>query len=516
MNWKDYLILFFLAITSIIAFAAFQKAPGYMDAEYYYAMGLRIVNNHTLSEPFAWNYLNGFSGLPQPGFTFWMPAPAFLAGLSMLITRGIGFSHARAGFVITSAFIPIIVAMATYKVTGKKEIGLTAGLLSVFSGFYAPFLTTIDSFGMIMLLGGAYLLVAQQCTERWKFYLMGLMVGLMHLSRADGFIWIIPAVFIAVSEKKNLLTRFLLIFFGYLNVMFPWFIRNWVVLGSPLPPGNSRMFWLTSYDDLFLYHIESLNFITWSAQGLRSIINNISGALFANLKTALFIQGQIILLPLILIGLFDYRKNRTIRSLVTTWIFAFVVMTVVFPFAGSRGGFFHSGAAFQPVFWLLAAVGLDRFIHWGINNRRWKEVQARPILTAGLLVILMSVTAFVHNQRVRGSSTKDVQWNQGYLAAIEVDRKLEDLNIPEGELVMINNPPGLYIASGRSAITIPSGGIHEIFTAAAEAQAGVLILESNHPESLDFLFNNPATQDGFDLMMVDDQIQYYRIILAAD
>ena len=42
----------------------------------------------------------------------------------------------------------------------------------------------------------------------------------------------------------------------------------------------------------------------------------------------------------------------------------FAVMTVIFPFAGSRGSFFHAGAAFQPYWWIAAPIGLDAVLAW--------------------------------------------------------------------------------------------------------------------------------------------------------
>ena len=511
MNKKDYLLILALALITSLAFVLFQSAPGYMDAEYYYGMGLRIARDHTLTEPFIWNYLNGMPDLPQPGFRFWMPLPAFLAGLSMAAFRGFDFLQARIGFVIIALLIPLLTARITFEYSGERRIGLIAGFISVFPGLYAPFLTTTDSFGLMMLFGGAYLVVARQNIGNWRFFILGLLAGLMHMTRTDGFFWLIPAVLIAADDKKKAYSRVMILGIGYLVVMLPWFIRNWIALGTLLPAGNIRMFWMTSYNDLFLYRAEMLTFSSWIGQGLGAIFITVLKALESNLQTALFIQGQIILIPLIPLGFRQYRKDNLIRSVFITWLLVLFVMTIVFPFAGSRGGFFHSGAAFQPVLWFLAAVGFDRFIKWGISKRGWKEGQSRKILTSGLIAMLLGVTVFVHIHRVQGKSTSGVQWNQSYLAAVDVDTKLDQMNIADNHLVMINNPPGLYVASGRSSITIPSGGIGEIFEVAIDANVDILVLESNHPASLDFLYEYQEGQPG--LVFIEDHngIQYYKI-----
>ena len=57
----------------------FQDAPGYMDADYYYAIGLRLNRGYGFSEPFLWNYLDNPNGIPHPSNTYWMPLPSVLA-----------------------------------------------------------------------------------------------------------------------------------------------------------------------------------------------------------------------------------------------------------------------------------------------------------------------------------------------------------------------------------------------------------------------------------------------------
>ena len=50
-----------------------------MDAEYYYAGGIRLAEGDGFTENFLWNYLDNPVGLPHPAFTYWMPFP-FSAG----------------------------------------------------------------------------------------------------------------------------------------------------------------------------------------------------------------------------------------------------------------------------------------------------------------------------------------------------------------------------------------------------------------------------------------------------
>src|SRR4030065_144809 len=71
-------------------------------------------------------------------------------------------------------------------------------------------------------------------------------------------------------------------------------------------------------------------------------------ALTSNLSNAFAAQGGIFLFPFILIGLWQLRHDLRTRIAATGWLILFAVMTVIFPFAGSRGSFFHAGAGGLP------------------------------------------------------------------------------------------------------------------------------------------------------------------------
>ena len=66
MNRQQYLILFVAGLLMASAVAWFQTVPGYMDADYYYAGGLRLVQGHGFTETFLWNFLDNPQSLPHP------------------------------------------------------------------------------------------------------------------------------------------------------------------------------------------------------------------------------------------------------------------------------------------------------------------------------------------------------------------------------------------------------------------------------------------------------------------
>ena len=61
-----YLLLFILGFGVVIALAALQTTPGYMDSDYYYAGGLQLARGEGFWEKFIWNFLDDPGELPHP------------------------------------------------------------------------------------------------------------------------------------------------------------------------------------------------------------------------------------------------------------------------------------------------------------------------------------------------------------------------------------------------------------------------------------------------------------------
>lgn len=510
MSWKYYLLFGSLSLLILIPISLLQTAPGYMDAEYYYAMGLRIVRDNSFLEPFMWNYLNGFTGLPQPAFTFWMPLPSFLAALGMALSGLQSFAGAKIGFLVVFAFVPPLTMKITYALTGEEQSAILAGLVSLFPVFYSSFLGTTDSFGILMILGAVFFLQIRKDEGLWKNLFLGLIAGLLHLTRADGLLWFAVACFYVFRRQENTVKALSLLGIGYLFIMAAWFARNWFVIGEIMPPGTSRMFWLTEYNDLFTFEPEQLTIANWYEQGLFEISRDLIEAFSTNIKTALIVQGQIILVPLIGLGIKKTWKDWGVRSAVFIWGLIFFIMTIVFPFAGARGGLFHSGATLQPILWALAVVGLMDLITWGVNHREWIRKQAEYILGLGLVLFLAGMTLFVVKDRVIGENFSQPQWNQSYQVNLEIGKELNQLGIHTESLIMINNPPGLYIATDRYAVVIPNGGIDTLLRTAEVFGAEVLILERNHPDTLDYLYLAPQKENKLEYLQTVSDVQYFR------
>ena len=494
MTWRQYLLLALLGLLAAAFVAAFQSTPGYMDADYYYAGGLRLATGQGFTEPYLWNYLDDPAGLPHASHGYWMPLASLLAAAGAFFFGPGSWSAARIGFLAVAASIPPLTAALAYSFTSRRALALTSGLLAVFSGFYLIYLPVPDTFGIYILLGGLFFLTANHKRPSGTMHLsktgfsivnallLGLIAGLMHLARADGVLWLLVGflaiLFQPLHSRKSFpffLLRCTSLVAGYLLVMAPWFLRNVSVFGSLLGPGGSKMLWLTAYDQIFSYPASQITFSAWWQSGMNAILKVRAWALGLNLANAFAVQGGIFLWPLGLTGIWHLRHDRVVRLALLLWLLTLAAMTVVFPFAGGRGGFLHSGAAVQMVWWALVPIGLDKVIDWGVRVRGWKPERARIVFPAILLALSALLTSVITAGRLGAGSGQ--AWGHEQAAYLQVKEFLVSHGMSSGEVVIAANPPGFWLASGHPAIALPDGDAQTVLALARRYGGRYLILE---------------------------------------
>ena len=504
MTWRFYLLLALLSLATLSFVASLQPSPGYMDADYYFSGGLQLVKGRGFTEPYLWNYLDNPTGLPHPSHAYWMPLASLLAAAGAFIFGPSSWLAARIGFLLLGALIPPITAALAWSFTSRRDLSLISGFLAVFSVFYLVFLPVTDTFGLYMILGGLFFIIVNRKSSGLNPLMLGIIAGLMHLARADGIIWLATAfivvLFIFPKPSNNrfiyIISFLLLVTAGYLLVMGPWFIRNLTVFGSPLAPGSSRSLWLKSYDQLFTYPSSQISFSSWWQTGLAAISRVRVWALGLNLSNMLSVQGEIFLFPFIMLGAWYFRKDRRIQLAGLMWLLTIFIMTVIFPFAGARGGFFHSGASVQMIWWVLAPVGLDRVIIWGNHHRGWMIAQSRKIFGVGFVVIAMILSTLLIYERVLGGGGHS-KWGQENEAYSQMTSMMVKQGMTGNSVVIVANPPGFYLSSGNPAIAVPDGDINTLLSVATRYGGKYVILEEGAtPAGLLSVYNNPVGNVG--------------------
>jgi len=524
MKRHDLAILFALGLAVNLLAALAMPVPGYMDAEYYYAGGLRLKEGFGFSEPYLWNYLNNPQGLPQPAFTYWMPLASLVAAGGMFLANSVSFLAARSVFIFLAAGVPVITAVVSYQLSRTRWKADLAGMLAIFSGFYSLYLSNTDNFAIVMLLGAIFTLLAFLPAQAWNHtlaILSGLLAGGMHLARADGLLWLAVALTLtgwkmwrgdAKPRNMNrlLLATFLLLL-SYFAVMAPWYGRNLTEFGSMMPPGNGRSIWFTQYNQLFTYPADKITASAWLEAGWKYHLLARLNALGMNLKNTLAVQGMIFLLPVMLLGAWRTWHQGGVWFIGSWYIALLIVMTILFPYAGARGGFLHSGAAFQPWLWSLAAEGVEPIANWLRSKRNWKPEQAAPLIAAGTVVIAALVTVFIFWQSVYGSEGGKMVWRLSWDENILAGEGVKEIGALQDSVVMVNNPPGFYLASGLPAVVIPDGDITTLLAAAHKYKARYLVLQKDHVAGLKELYQNPGDRPGLKFMSSRGNLHFYKI-----
>lgn len=501
MSPRTYGFLFLLALGIQIAIASFENIPGYLDADYYFAGGLQLAEGRGFTEPYLWNYLDNPQGLPHPSHGYWMPLASLVAAAGMLATGAHTYAAGRLGFILLAALVPPLTSALAYTFSARRDLAITSGLLAVFSVFHLTFMPVTDNYPIYMVLGGLYFILF---TRPRPWFWLGLLAGFMTLARSDGLLWLALTVLLAALRAKTepspstsfliTLLRFTLFaLLGFLLVMGPWYLRNLQVYGGLMAPGGSRVLWLTNYDETFIYPPSKLTFESWLASGWDAILRVRLWALWTNLQSMVAAQGHLILFPFILAGMWVHRTDRRVQIGLLGWLGLLAIMTLLFPFAGARGSFFHAGAALQPLFWSLAPIGLDHVIAAAARVRRWPARQAQLVFRFAMVQMVILLSAYLVWFRIfeRG-------WGEGEDLYPLVEAFLIEQGIAPQEPVMVLNPPAYFIMTGRPAIVQPYGDPATLLTVADRFGVRYFVFEAQgRLEPLKSVYDEPQNHDHF-------------------
>ena len=526
MRKKDYILLFFLALTIYTLVATLQKEPGYMDSEYYFNQAIRIVHGDGLMEPFIWNYLGNPKGLPVPGFAFWMPLTSFISALSLWIFQSTDFYVARIPFVILAAALSPMSAFLATQFINTKRVGWLAGGLTIVAGYYLPFLTITDNFLPYMFLGAAILIILSQVQKAqtanraaWLSGLTGIVVGLMAYTRSEGLGWILPAGFaimISRLDKDGKKTRGFLnlawLSIGFVITFAPWLVRNIHIYNALFPPANSSMLWLTNYEDLFVYPSSVLSSARFLDSGFQIIFKDRLQALGSNLQTMIASGGSIFLIPLIVIGWWKYRKNLLSKSVGIALLLIVFIMSFIFPFAGERGGFFHSLSSIQIFLWAMVPVGLEVVIDWGINRRGWKRNRSWIMFGTGIIAASICLTAYIFVDKLENGLEINVPWNESSSLFTQIESILEQQGANENDVIMINDPPGYTLYTGRSSVMIPTGEMASIHEAIDQFDVRYLAITDDRNDVKRMFSVDSNLLKDFSLLYEEDDLMIYEYL----
>jgi len=285
-------------------------------------------------------------------------------------------------------------------------------------------------------------------------------------------------------KVASALINFSLVLGGFLIVMLPWYLRNIETFGAPMSSATRRAFWLTDYYQTFSYPADQLTYSNWLASGWASIL----AARVMSLERILFnivtVQSALILLPFILLGAWKLRSHPVVRLGLAAWALVILAFSLIFPFATVRGTYIHAVSAVQPLLWILAAVGFDSLL---ASLARLQIFQLKGINLI-LEAVFVSVMAFISYSSLNALVLTDGGWQRGELNYPAVEKFLVQQGIRPGEPVMITNPPGYTMMTGRPAVMFPYGGEDAILGVARQFKVRFIVIKED-PVNLNAHFN---------------------------
>lgn len=494
MNRRDWLLWACLGLATAGIAAVWVDTPGYMDAQYYMSTARQVAEGHGLSQPFVWNYLDDPQGLPHPSHQYWMPLTSLVAAAPMLLF-GSAFRVAQIPFLLLTALLPILTAWLAQHYGGTRRHVFTAGGLAAASGFFLPFFVTTDSFALYAVIGTGIFLAAEwaaRAADPWRWLVLGGLIALAHLTRADGPLFFAAAGWALWRARQARLSGAALLILGYLALMGPWMLRSLAVGGSLLPNAGARTLWLQGYDDLFRYPADSLSFASLAGAGLGQVLRSRLSALMSILVSLWVVNGLVILAPLAAWAAWRRRERVSIAAAGLYWSALIVVMSFLFPFSGARGGYFHSSAALMPLLWALTPQGLDDLISWAAARRSWELPSARRAFSLGALLIAAAATLYLLAVRLVLPAARGAGWSAAQRDYARVGQLLQ---AEPDAVIAVNNPPGYWLATGQRAVVIPAGGEQALLRVVQDFDVAAIVLEANHPEGLDPLYADPGQLD---------------------
>jgi hypothetical protein len=520
---RDMLALVVVGILARGLTAALIHHPGYIDAAYYYDVARNVVAGRGLTEDFVVTYLVPAAHVVHPSNLWWMPGASLLL-VPFFWLFGTAWWVAQVPNVLLTGALPALGYAVGRELVGRRRVALGAGLLTITSGFYYPLYDPMpDNFGLYAwAAGGALLLMSQGLHgQPRRFALAGFCCGLAHLARPEAPLLLLVAVGAwwwarrpqrAPGTSRVPMWSLAGLIGLYLVVMAPWFIRNLLLVGSPLPPGGLQGAWLRQYDDFFSYGLP-LTPQSYLAWGLGPIVISKLSALLTTLRQLAAVM-DFVLAPFALVGLWGMRRQLGALPWLLYTVGAYAALTLIFTFPSSYGTVLHSMVAVFPFLNVAAIVGLDTAIDWlGTRTGQRARSEERKRVYLGLAVALSAVlsTFLILANAHAWDATARAYANAGRVIARDAAAHGQS----RAQLViMVVDPANYYFETGQHAVMLPDQQIAVMASVARRDHARYLVLEPTHSAAQNALWLGRQTSPLLVPVWSAPGIKIYRWVLT--
>lgn len=180
--------------------------------------------------------------------------PAYLAGLQLLLGQGRVVSGARVGQAIIGVGMVALMFELGRRWRGTRVGLLAAGLAAVDFRFVVEggSISTESLLTALMVCSLWLYLLSLERDRTYLWVLTGVIIGVTALTR--GVVQFLPLVLLvhlgAQRTGRGLWRAWGLLISGFMLVVSPWMIRNWILFGSPnISHGGAAHFWMGARGD---------------------------------------------------------------------------------------------------------------------------------------------------------------------------------------------------------------------------------------------------------------------------
>jgi hypothetical protein len=530
--WLSVAVVFVAAVAIRAWAASLIVFPRSEDAAYYVGVARHLVEGRGLVTDAIWSFQTPPLTFPRPAFEIWLPLPAFLTAIPMLLL-GTSFAVGQVASILMGGLVAVLAWRLAADVAAERALpagrtrvlalgtGLTtAAYLPLVLASVEPDSTIV--FAAIALgaclvmsrlargvpplsyapsrhidaptsargtnVGPGYVAnphtneepakpVAQPRRAMRDLAGLGALLGLAALTRNEAvwlaLVWAIVAWGLAGARRATWTRLVGIPAVVAIAVFVPWAIRDWLTFGTPLPGQALSNALSLQGTDIFAWSDPS-TLARYLDAGPATLLGLRVTGFSHNLVNVLLLLG----IPVSAIGLVALpwtARGRVLRPLLLFAIVTFVATTLLFPVATTWGTFLHAAGAIEVLLIVSAALALDALIERLRASQGWTRPVAwlGPALTvsAALLFSLTLLPAV-------GAATRDTQARYAALPAA-----LEAAGVPlaaQQGPVITDFPIWFAESTGHTAIALPSENAASVLDLARTFGSTLLIVEDDN------------------------------------
>jgi len=500
--------------------AAFVEFPGVADPNHYYNLGVRLATGYGYTTDSIWQFNDDYGAVTHPD-DYWMPLTGLLAGGSMAIF-GVGVGQALIPFMLIGSLLPLI----AYYGAGTLGVGRGGALFAAACAACLPELvlnsvrtetTVVAAFttgaALILFARGMGIVAPDEIyppappvrgekdgargnsprligVRGVVFAASGIMTGLAYLTRSESVLILVAAgvvVLVWALLRRPIPRAVVLLPIAAVLVAVPWSARNLALNGTISTPTTSSLFFLTDYNDHYVYgrslgldHLLANQTPTQiigkrlfeSAAAVKLTITTLDGAL-----AAAVIGG----LLLLVVGRDRERLLAAAPALILIGGY-FIFYAWLAPYKSQGGSFKKAYLSLVPLLLPIAALALERAI-----------VAVR--LRRGAMAIVLLLTAANAVDLVR----LDAAASGSYLAGIEImadaARALPD-RTGDGAITLMTQDPFIVSYVGFPTVVFPHEPRDVVIAVARRYGVDYLLMPAARP-ALDPILLDAALDPRF-------------------